>query len=124
MKTANTLFSIIEEQNMERMKKSVAVIAQNKGLKEKVHLIVRALIFNWKNEGGETMKFPKQVMTTKELMGMGFSIRYLHGLIHIPGQKMVWRADPKVPNSKMLFDTEELSKYIDKCREAERVDGV
>lgn len=58
------------------------------------------------------MKYPKQVMTIKELRGMGYPDEWLREIYRNRHQKIAWKMggeDKKT--STILFDTEELEKY-------------
>lgn len=53
--------------------------------------------------------YPKAIMKLSELIEMGFAEEYLMRVYHMRNQKVAWKASNK-PNSKILFDTEELEK--------------
>lgn len=59
------------------------------------------------------MKYPKPVMTTSELVKMGFSASLLRKMLREPGQKFAFRYNP--PNGNIYWDTEKLQKRIEKC---------
>ena len=49
------------------------------------------------------MKYPKPVMTTSELVEMGFSASLLRKMLREPGQKFAFRYNP--PNGNIYWDT-------------------
>jgi hypothetical protein len=53
--------------------------------------------------------YPKPIMKLSELIEMGFSEEYLMRIFNSHNQRVAWKASNK-PNSKILFDTEELEK--------------
>ena len=57
------------------------------------------------------MKYPKQVMTIKELREMGFPKEYLMGIYRSRHQKVAWKTGTGGRTSTILFDTEELEKH-------------
>lgn len=57
------------------------------------------------------MRYPKQVMTVKELREMGFPKEYLLGIYRSRNQKIAWKTGTGGRTSTILFDTEELEKY-------------
>ena len=64
------------------------------------------------------MTYPKQVMTTKELLEMGFPLTYLKEVSNRHGQKVAWKKSP-AKNSGFLWDCEQLEKI----RQADCVKG-
>ena len=58
------------------------------------------------------MNYPKQVMTIKELMAMGYPEEWLRQIYRSRHQKIAWKMGGEDKrNSPILFDTEELEKY-------------
>lgn len=57
------------------------------------------------------MKYPKQVMTIKELKDMGFPEEWLRNIYRSRHQIIAWKMDESKLTSTILFDTEELEKY-------------
>ena len=57
----------------------------------------------------EIMTYPKQVMTTKELLEMGFPLTYLKEVSNRHGQKVCWKKS-MAKNSAYVWDTEMLEK--------------
>lgn len=58
------------------------------------------------------MKYPKQVMTIKELRAMGYPDEWLREIYRKRNQKIAWKMGGEDKrNSTILFDTEELEKY-------------
>lgn len=55
------------------------------------------------------MTYPKEVMTTKELLSMGFSKNWLTWVSTRYGQKVCWKMTG-AKNSKQFWSTEELEK--------------
>lgn len=55
------------------------------------------------------MTYPKQVMTTKELLEMGFPLTYLKEVSNRHGQKVCWKKS-QAKNSGFLWDVEELDR--------------
>lgn len=55
------------------------------------------------------MNYPKQVMSTSELLKMGFPKNWLVGISNRHGQKVAWKSSP-AKNAKFLWDVEELEK--------------
>ena len=56
------------------------------------------------------MKYPKQVMTIKELQAMGWPRDELLGIYRNRHQNIAWKAGKGGRTSTILFDTEELEK--------------
>lgn len=57
------------------------------------------------------MKYPKQVMTVKELREMGFPKGFLLEIYRSRNQKIAWKTGTGGRTSTILFDTEELEKF-------------
>lgn len=57
------------------------------------------------------MKYPKQVMTVKELREMGYPKEYLLDIYRSRNQKIAWKTGTGGRTSTILFDTEELEKF-------------
>ena len=57
------------------------------------------------------MEYPRQIMSKKELMGMGFTREYLNRVSATKGQTFAFRINPKNPKSPLLFDTAGLEKF-------------
>lgn len=57
------------------------------------------------------MKYPKQVMTVKELREMGFPKEFLLEIYRSRNQKIAWKTGTGGRTSTILFDTEELEKF-------------
>lgn len=57
------------------------------------------------------MKYPKQVMTVKELREMGFPKEFLLEIFRSRNQKIAWKTGTGGRTSTILFDTEELEKF-------------
>lgn len=57
------------------------------------------------------MNYPKQVMTVKELRGMGFPKEFLLEIYRSRNQKIAWKTGTGGRTSTILFDTEELEKF-------------
>ena len=55
------------------------------------------------------MKYPKQVMSFKELTEMGFPASWLMMLYRVKNDGLAWKAG-KHRNNKILFDVEKLEK--------------
>ena len=55
------------------------------------------------------MTYPKKVMTTKELLEMGFPKQWLKWVSNRHGQKVCWK-DGLKSNCKLYWDTELLEK--------------
>ncbi len=55
------------------------------------------------------MEYPKPIMSTSELMKLGFSKLYLNEMAHRKNQNYCTRTSSK-PNAKLLFDTARLEK--------------
>lgn len=61
------------------------------------------------------MKYPKEVMTMKELIEMGFSEKELFEIYRKRNNGIAWKSG-KSENSKILFSTQDLEKYrVNKC---------
>ena len=68
------------------------------------------------------MQYPRKVMSTKELVAMGFPKPWLVWVSNRNNQKVCWQSSPK-PNSKIFWDTEELEKVrIADCRAGRGID--
>jgi hypothetical protein len=62
------------------------------------------------------LKYPKAVMTIKELKAMGYPEEWLRSIYRSRHQKIAWKMGGEdKPCSTILFDTEELEK----CRRAQ-----
>lgn len=62
-------------------------------------------------KGGIILDFPKATMSTKELKEMGFSITWLRDIANEVGYPLAVRMS-HAPNSKLMFNTKELDKYL------------
>lgn len=61
------------------------------------------------------MKYPKPVMSKKELHMMGFSEDYLERIVHHPlAHRFCWKKNKNAKNSKFFFDTEQFEKLREK----------
>lgn len=66
------------------------------------------------------MKYPKQIMSKTELMGMGFTRSYLDRVSRVKGQTFAFRINPMKANSPLMFDTVGLEKF--RLKEIEAVE--
>ena len=66
------------------------------------------------------MKYPKQIMSKTELMGMGFTRSYLDRVSRVKGQTFAFRINPMKTNSPLMFDTVGLEKF--RLKEIEAVE--
>lgn len=67
------------------------------------------------------MNYPKDIMTRKALIAMGFSEAYLMRAFTAPGQTFAWRENPLNKHSPIIFDTAELEKWrLEDCKMQER----
>lgn len=67
------------------------------------------------------MNYPKDIMTRKALIAMGFSETYLMRAFTTPGQTFAWRENPLNKHSPIIFDTAELEKWrLEDCKMQER----
>ena len=57
------------------------------------------------------MKYPKQIMTIKELLPYGWKRRELMDIYRSRNQKVAWKCGRGGRTSTIKFDTEELEKY-------------
>lgn len=57
------------------------------------------------------MDYPKAQMSVKELCTMGFSATWLRNLFNEVGYPVAMQMS-KAPNSKIMFNTKELDKYL------------
>lgn len=77
---------------------------------------------NTKKDEGGFMIYPKEIMSTRELLNMGFPKPWLVWVSNRHNQKVCWQSSPK-PNSKIFWDTEELEKVrIADCRAGRGID--
>lgn len=60
------------------------------------------------------MEFPKQIMKMSELKSLGFPQPLLMEAYRDPRQDFATKIDPTKPNSKIIFDTVGLDKWITK----------
>lgn len=68
-----------------------------------------------------TMEYPKQIMSKKELLDMGFTRAYLDRVSNTKGQTIAFRLNPNNPRSTLLFDTRGLEKFrLSEIKAAER----
>lgn len=68
-----------------------------------------------------TMEYPKQIMSKKELLDMGFTRAYLDRVSTTKGQTVAFRLNPNNPRSTLLFDTRGLEKFrLSEIKAAER----
>lgn len=59
------------------------------------------------------MEYPKPIMSTTELMKLGFSRTYLSEMAHRKNQNYCTRTSPK-PKAKMMFDTARFEREREK----------
>jgi hypothetical protein len=57
------------------------------------------------------MDYPKEVMTLKELVNMGFSKKELYNIAHMRRQTIAWKSGKGGKTSNIYFSTQELEKY-------------
>ena len=60
------------------------------------------------------MLFPKKIMKKSELLKIGIPRQIL--MDASSNRKICWKMNPAKSNSHLLYDTEELQKYIDKLQ--------
>lgn len=58
------------------------------------------------------MEYPKKIMYQKELVQMGYPLSMLRRISRERGQKVAFLENPNNKTSPMLFDTDELKKYL------------
>ena len=65
------------------------------------------------------IKFEHKIMTTSELVASEYHLDrdYLLEISRRKNQKFCWKKNPTKSNSPLLWDTEELAKFIEKEKE-------
>lgn len=70
---------------------------------------------NESREEETIMKYDKQVMTTTQLVAMGFSRKWLMQVYRDRHLKIAWKTGAGGKTSTVYFDTEKLEKYREAC---------
>lgn len=67
------------------------------------------------------MKFSNDVMTTPQMIKMGFTRRFLERAFRVPGQNFAWRQS-RTPKSQIMWDTEKFDRWLEDEKRIQRIE--